>query len=47
MNTPMSKANELPIHFKEDSNGKALMKYENYDDCLCFLRFFSISPNKT
>ena len=31
MNTPISKANELPIHFNEGSNEKALMKYE-YND---------------
>ena len=38
MNTPIGKANELPIHFKEGSNNKALIKYENYDDYLCFWR---------
>ena len=32
MNTPIGKANELPIHFKQGSNEKALIKYENYDD---------------
>ena len=37
MNTPIGKANELPIHFKECSNEKALIKYENYDDYMCFL----------
>ncbi len=38
MNTPIGKANELPIHFKQGSNEKALIKYENYDDYLCFWR---------
>ena len=28
MNTPIGKANELPKHFKEGSNEKALIKYE-------------------
>ena len=36
MNTPIGKINQLPIHFKEGSNEKALIKYENYDDYLCF-----------
>ncbi len=38
MNTPIGKINELPIHFKEGSNEKALIKYENNDDYLCFWR---------
>ena len=38
MNTPIGKINELPIHFKQGSNEKALIKYENYDDYLCFWR---------
>ena len=38
MNTPIGKSNELPSHFKEGSNEKALIKYENYDDYLCFWR---------
>ena len=41
MNTPIGKINELPIHFKEGSNNKALIKYENYDDYLCFWRCLS------
>ena len=41
MNTPIGKANELPIHFKQGSNEKALIKYENYDDYLCFWRCLS------
>jgi hypothetical protein len=41
MNTPIGKANELPDHFKEGSNEKALIKYENYDDYLCFWRCLS------
>jgi hypothetical protein len=38
MNTPIGKINELPIHFKKGSKEKALIKYENYDDYLCFWR---------
>ncbi len=38
MNTPIGKSNELPEHFKTDANNKALIKYENYDDYLCFCR---------
>ena len=38
MNTPIGKANELPIHLKTGSNNKALIKYENYGDYLCFWR---------
>jgi hypothetical protein len=38
MNTPIGKINELPDHFKEGSNKKALIKYENYDDYFCFWR---------
>ncbi len=41
MNTPIGKSNELPIHFKQGSNEKALIKYENYDDYLCFWRCLS------
>ena len=38
MNTPIGKSNELPSHFKEGSKEKALIKYENHDDYLCFWR---------
>ena len=38
MTTPIGKINELPIHFKQGSNQKALIKYENYEDYLCFWR---------
>ncbi len=38
MNTPIGKINQLPDHFKEGSNEKALIKYENYDDYFCFWR---------
>ena len=38
MNTPIGKINKLPDHFKEGSNEKALIKYENYEDYLCFWR---------
>jgi len=38
MDSPIGKINELPNHFKTDSNNKALIKYENYDDYLCFWR---------
>jgi hypothetical protein len=40
MYTPIGKSQELPEHFKIDSNYKALIKYENYDDCLYFLAVF-------
>ena len=46
MNTPIGKANELPDHFKEGSNEKALIKYENYDDYLCFWRCLSYHQTK-
>ena len=46
MNTPIGKANELPIHFKEGSNEKALIKYENYDDYMCFWRCLSYHQTK-
>jgi len=46
MNTPIGKANELPIHFKQGSNEKALIKYENYDDYLCFWRCLSYHQTK-
>ena len=36
MNTPIGKSNELPDHFKEGSNEKALIKYEKYDDIYVF-----------
>ena len=38
MNTPIGRSNELPVHYKQGSNEKALIKYENYDDYLCFWR---------
>ena len=41
MNTPKGKINKLPIHFKQGSNDKALIKYENYDDYLCFWRYLA------
>ena len=41
MNTPIGKINELPIHFKQGSNEKALIKFENHNDYLCFWRCFS------
>ena len=37
----IEKINELPQHFKENSNNKCLIKYENYDDFLCFWRCFA------
>ncbi len=46
MNTPIGKANELPDHFKEGSNEIALIKYENYDDYLCFWRCLSHHQTK-
>ena len=46
MNTPIGKANELPIHFKQGSNEKALIKYENYDDYLCFWRCLAYHRTK-
>jgi hypothetical protein len=46
MNTPIGKTNELPDHFKEGSNEKALIKYENYDDYLCFWRCLSYHLTK-
>ncbi len=38
MNTPIGNINQLPDHFKQGSNNKALIKYENHDDYLCFWR---------
>ena len=46
MNTPIGKSNELPEHFKEGSNEKALIKYENYDDYLCFWRCLAYHQTK-
>jgi hypothetical protein len=46
MNTPIGKSNELPYHFKEGSNEKALIKYENYDYYLCFWRCLSYHQAK-
>ncbi len=46
MNTPIGKSNELPDDFKEGSNEKALIKYENYDDYLCFWRCLSYHQTK-
>jgi hypothetical protein len=36
MNSPIGKINKLRDRFKEGSNEKALIKYENNDDYLCF-----------
>ena len=38
MNTPIGKSTELPKHFKEGSNEKGLIKFENHNDYLCFWR---------
>jgi hypothetical protein len=46
MNTPIKKMNELPYHFKQGSNEKALIKYENNDDYLCFLRCLAYHQTK-
>ncbi len=36
MNTSIGKSQEPPDYFKKASNKNALIKYENYDDYLCF-----------
>jgi hypothetical protein len=36
MNTPIGKINLLPERFKQGSNEKAFIKYENYDDYFWF-----------
>ena len=46
MTTPIGKINELPIHFKQGSNEKSLIKYENYNDSLCFWRCLSYHIEK-
>ncbi len=46
MNTPIGKINELPDHFKEGLHEKASIKYENYDDYLCFWRCLSYHQTK-
>ncbi len=49
MNTPIGKINKLPDQFKQGSNEKALIKYENYDDYLCFWRclaYQKMTPNQ-
>ncbi len=46
MNTPMGKSNELPDHFKEGPNEKALIKYENCDEYLCFWRCLAYRQTK-
>jgi len=46
LKTTIGKANELPQHFKEGSNEKCLIKYENYDDYLCFWRCLAYHYDK-
>jgi len=46
LKTTIGKANELPQHFKEGSNQKCLIKYENYDDYLCFWRCLAYHYDK-
>ena len=46
METTIGKSQELPAHFKTDSNNKALIKYENYDDYLCFWRCLAYHLSK-
>jgi hypothetical protein len=46
MNTPMGKSKRLPDHFKEGANEKALIKYENCDDYLCFWRCLAYCQTK-
>ena len=45
MMTPIGKAHDLPIHFKTGSNEKALLKFEGYNDFLCFWRCLAIFFN--
>ena len=37
---------QLPKHFKTDANNKALIKYENYEDKLCFWRCLAYHYDK-
>ena len=46
LNTSIRKANELPDHFKEGSNDKALIKQEDYGDYFCFWRCLSYQQTK-
>jgi hypothetical protein len=46
MNTPVGKNYQLPDHFKEGSNEKALIKYKNYGYYLCFWRCLSYHQTK-
>ena len=46
LKTTIGKAQELPPHFKEESNNKCLIKYENYDDYLCFWRCLAYHSEK-
>ena len=46
LKTTIGKAQELPAHFKVDSNNKCLIKYENYDDYLCFWRCLAYHYDK-
>jgi len=46
LKTTIGKALELPAHFKEDSNNKCLIKYEYYDDYLCFWRCLAYHYDK-
>ncbi len=50
MNTPImgpiGKINKLPDHFKQGSNEKALINYENYDYYLCFWRCLAYHKNE-
>ena len=46
LKTTIGKINELPQHFKEDYNNKCLIKYEIYDDYLCFWRCLAYHYDK-
>ncbi len=46
MNTAIGKVDELPIHFKQGSNERSFIKYENCDHYLCFWRCLAYHQTK-
>ena len=45
LGTTIGKAINLPLHFFQDSNNKNIVKFENFDDNLCFWRCLAAFKN--
>lgn len=45
LGTTIGKAINLPLHFNKDSNEKNIVKFENFDDNLCFWRCLAAFKN--